>query len=743
MKIRPHRLFLASLVLSFAGAAHAATIQWVGDADANFANGANWETDPDLPSLSSDTWQINTEGDFGTTLFVDSDPLTEGNQPLAFTGTAGKIAFGASAPAMTLTGGDLSFVNSTNDTILLGTDSTVTQIVQNNLVLGDGANSTISITNQSITGGLLKVTGNITGGTGALTPGNLTFSLGSTGSNNGNYEVTGNIAKGGAAAVNITKRGSGILTLSGINDLATTLGQNETGSTIVINGGKTSIASNSVNTGWGGNTVASLIKITGGELYAKEAAFVRSKLEIDGGTLTIGDATTESSLGFNNQATNVGEVFTLKSGKVDIVSSKTGGYTKGFILATGQASASISGAQTGGDFLVNGRTAVGQVFTLGNSTVLNTTTGYSLSGGLLDLKGQTGILGFLQINAEATGSSTTTFTLSGTGKLISRFNPGATSGGIVGGVVGGVQVLSLQGGTLVAGRVDAANLRGPNLGDTVGTIVNNGSTIAPGDAGFSGKTTVSGNLAITTGSLAFDIGGTTASTAWKDAASSGKHDKLTATGSGAVVLGGTLNVSLIDSFVPTNADVFYILDGPGGVSGTFTNLIGGRIILTGGDSFAVTIDGTSVFLSNYQPAGGGGNTFASWIGGFDVGGLTGANDDFDNDGLDNAVENVLGSNPSVYSEGLTQVSAAAGSFKFRHNESNAIASDVTKSYEWSTDLVEWKSSGQSNTGGTIATITTSVITDTVAPATDVIEVTVSVTGSPAKVFGRLVATKAP
>lgn len=638
MKIRPHRLFLASLVLTLAGAAHAATVQWVGDTDANFANAANWETDPDLPNSSSDTWQINTEGDFGTTLTVDSDPLTEGNQALAFTGTAGKIVFGTSAPAMTLTGGGISFVNSTGDSVLLGSGSTVTQTVQNNLVMGDGANSTMSITNQSITGGLLKVTGNITGGTGAVTLGNLTISLGSTTTNNGNYEITGNLTKGGANNLNITKRGSGILTLSGTNQ-ALSLGQNEAGSTIVINGGKTSIL-NGVQTGWGGNQVSSLIKITGGELYANEAYQIRSKLEIDGGKLTVGSALTESGLTFNNHVSMTGEVLTIKSGTLDYAASKNGGYLRGFILATGQASSSISGAQTGGDFLVNGRSVAGQVFTLGNSTTTGTTTGYSLSGGLLDIKGQTGILGFLQINAEATGTSTTTFALSGTGKLISRFNPGATSGGIVGGVANAnaVQVLALQGGTLVAGRIDATNLRGPNLGDTAGTIVNNGSTIAPGDIGSSGKTTVSGNLTINTGSLAFDIGGTAAATTWQIAAGSGKHDKLAATGTGVVVLGGALKVSLIDSFVPNNADSFYILDAPGGVSGTFTNLTDDRIILAGGDSFAVTIDGTSVLLSDYQPVGGR-HDYTSWATANNVTG--GPEGDSDNDGVKNLVEYAL------------------------------------------------------------------------------------------------------
>ena len=43
----------------------------------------------------------------------------------------------------------------------------------------------------------------------------------------------------------------------------------------------------------------------------------------------------------------------------------------------------------------------------------------------------------------------------------------------------------------------------------------------------------------------------------------------------------------------------------------------------------------------------GGNTFASWISGFAVGGLNGVNDDPDFDGIDNGMEMVLGGNPAT------------------------------------------------------------------------------------------------
>lgn len=192
----------------------------------------------------------------------------------------------------------------------------------------------------------------------------------------------------------------------------------------------------------------------------------------------------------------------------------------------------------------------------------------------------------------------------------------------------------------------------------------------------------------------------------------------------------------LDDALSETVGSFYIdavlqADGTYVADGTQTGLEIGTPRITGGGKLVV---------SSTPPV----NDFTAWIEDFSVGALTGANDDFDNDGLANAVENVLGSDPSVTNPGLSGLSATGSTFKFSHNQSNTIASDVAKSYQWSTDLVEWKASGESNAGGTAATIAEATITDNIAPANDVIEVTVTVTGGPsAKVFGRLVATKAP
>lgn len=134
-----------------------------------------------------------------------------------------------------------------------------------------------------------------------------------------------------------------------------------------------------------------------------------------------------------------------------------------------------------------------------------------------------------------------------------------------------------------------------------------------------------------------------------------------------------------------------------------------------------------------------GNTFATWIAGYPaVGLLTGPNDDFDNDGLDNAVENILGSNPAVSNVGLSTVSGTATSVTFRHDRADTPATDLTASYEWSTDLATWYPSGAG--GGVTVTIgAPAVITD--GSPNDLVEVTASVTsGTASTLFVRLKVT---
>lgn len=136
-------------------------------------------------------------------------------------------------------------------------------------------------------------------------------------------------------------------------------------------------------------------------------------------------------------------------------------------------------------------------------------------------------------------------------------------------------------------------------------------------------------------------------------------------------------------------------------------------------------------------------TYASWIATYPgASAMAGFTQDADFDGINNGLEHLLGTSPVAFSQGLTQISKSGTSLKFRHTQTNSLATDVTISYQWSTDMLTWYASGATNPSGVKATISTSIITNNVAPANDVIEVTVAITtGTPKKIFSRLVATK--
>jgi hypothetical protein len=576
---------LALATVACAGALQAQNLAWTGAVDNDFNNSGNWNG-----TLSTNgTLQINGPGTQGNSTLK----LTA---PQVFTATTGKISFGASSGNMGLSGSDITLFQGTGDGILSAVASGNTTTIANNIVLGNGSTVTNSLSSSGT--GLLKVTGNISSGTGAVTPGNQTLSFGSTDAQNGNYEVTGNISKGSTATqLFINKRGNGTLTLSGNNEVAQ-LGSNVAGSKIAIAGGTTNLKpSGETLNNWGGSA-GSIIEVrTGGTLNADFARAIRPTLSITGGTVNI--AATAPRLDW--QSTNA-EVFNMSAGEMNFLNASGSTF--------GVAYVNNSGTQSGGNFTVNGRGASGLTFNVGTASS-TANASYSISGGTLDVKGSNSTNGWLNITASTSGNFTSTVALSGTGKLISRFSPGST-GGIVGTTASAtaVQVLSLTGGTLVAGRIEAANLRG-SLTDANGTIINNGTTFAPGDvtAGLLGRTTINGSFTQTTGTLLFDIGGATASSVFSEAASSGKFDNLLISTNFALD-GGSIRVNLVNGFenTITALETFKIVDvttGASTFSGSFAALTTGNMTLNayvGNDvvgTFTLSNVSNDLVLSNY------------------------------------------------------------------------------------------------------------------------------------------------
>ena len=228
---------------------------------------------------------------------------------------------------------------------------------------------------------------------------------------------------------------------------------------------------------------------------------------------------------------------------------------------------------------------------LGNNSV-GTAVSYALSGGTLAVIGNG-----LNLGADAGATGSTTFALSGSGKL-------SVGGAIAGLQTGAQQIFSFTGGTLAAGTITATNLRDA-IGDANGTLVNAGGTLAPGDTGFSGKTVITGNYAIGSGVTAIDLGGATASSVFQDAANSGKSDLITV--SGTTTLGGSLSVNLINGaggtpFAPIASGSYAILTS-GTVVGTAASFASGTAVTLINDPFsgtmAVNVTGTSVYLNGY------------------------------------------------------------------------------------------------------------------------------------------------
>jgi hypothetical protein len=179
--------------------------------------------------------------------------------------------------------------------------------------------------------------------------------------------------------------------------------------------------------------------------------------------------------------------------------------------------------------------------------------------------------GWLEVKDEAVGP--------GSGEVIIGASAGATA------------VLNLSGGklsakTLSKGSGGSFNFTGGVL--SAGTVdfdlVNNGGTLAPGNS--PGSTTINGSYTVNSGTLEIE------------AASAASYDTVLATG--AVALGGNLQIRLLNGFVPQNNQSFTILTGQT-VGGSFANLsAGNRAEIDGvSGSFLVTISGTHVTLSDF------------------------------------------------------------------------------------------------------------------------------------------------
>jgi hypothetical protein len=105
---------------------------------------------------------------------------------------------------------------------------------------------------------------------------------------------------------------------------------------------------------------------------------------------------------------------------------------------------------------------------------------------------------------------------------------------------------------------------------------------------------------------------------------------------------------------------------------------------------AVNESGPSDPSNEVSVSNGSGNTFATWIDGFDLDPADrDPGDDPDGDRLDNLVEGFLGTNPGRANPGLGSVATNGNVTTFTHPQADPPLGDVSGFYEWSLDLVTW------------------------------------------------------
>ena len=182
-----------------------------------------------------------------------------------------------------------------------------------------------------------------------------------------------------------------------------------------------------------------------------------------------------------------------------------------------------------------------------------------------------------------------------------------------------------------------------------------------------------------TGILNIELGGT----------STTQFDRLLA--NGPVNLGGTVNVTAINSFVPASGNSFNVMTFASR-TGTFGTVNSGSMLLT------KTYDSTSFTLATAAEP----TNYTEWKDLYFGPGSPDAGDtlDPDNDGISNLMEYAIGSSPSATSSTSTSVTTPdAGFFDFIYSRKASVVGELTFQVQWK-DTLEggtWSSAGISET----------------------------------------------
>ncbi|MEI8341089.1 MAG: autotransporter-associated beta strand repeat-containing protein [Verrucomicrobiota bacterium] len=307
-------------------------------------------------------------------------------------------------------------------------------------------------------------------------------------------------------------------------------------------------------------------------------------LYIDNGTVNLSGSIAASQVDVGTAGTDTASdaAFNLSAAGGQTVSQNINVQTN-----TGAGHRTINFNNTSGTAILSGTVTLNKTATFSNATANASITGIATGAGGLTKSGA----GTLTLTATNTYTGATTVSA---GKLVvsGRLSSSSTSTVAVG--------ATLASGNNTTSSVGAVSVSSDGVG---------GGTLAPGDTTGFGKLTVNGGLTLGTASsagkahLAIEIGNTTAGTGYDQIAVSGGAATLN-----PVNLDITLNGYVANSHNATfsggtlqlNGDVFYLVIGSTGVSGTFANTQTGNTftgnyttVSAGGQLFAVSYSATA------------------------------------------------------------------------------------------------------------------------------------------------------
>ena len=540
-------------------------------------------------TLTGGIYIANGTIQFGTSNSTGNDVLTNAAN-ITLSGTSSQILdqFGGNALAnfsTNATGGSFTINSSRNFT-------TAGNFTNNgSLIVGSGSKFVVNGNLTNFSGTTIK------GGTYNLT-GTLQFNGANIVTNAANITLNGSSAKiinqsGGNALANFaTNATSGKFTVAGTRTFTTKGNFTNNGTVTTSSSGSKFDVNGNLNNFSGTTLTGGIYNMTG------TLQFNGANIMTNAANITLSGTSSQIIDQFGNNglagfATNAsGASFTINNGRNFTTASD---FTNNGILAVGTATSTfkVNGNLTNfsGTTLTGGTYNLTGTMQFNGANIVTNAANVTLTGASSQIIDQNGVNGLANF---ATNASTGSFTINGNRSFTTAgsftnaglFTVASGSTFTVGGSGSFTQSsgTTTDDGTLSVGslfNIQAGSLFGK--GTVTGNLQSSG-VVTPGDSSTAtGILKDTGTFTQTsTGTLDISIGGTTAGT---------KYDELNpATAS----LNGTLNISLINGFVPTVGSTFDIMNF-NSESGTFATVNG--LSINSNEHFSITYQGKDVLLT--------------------------------------------------------------------------------------------------------------------------------------------------